>query len=781
MLFNNLKYATRSLWRDKFYSGLNGLGLAVGIAISLLIFLWVNDELSFDRFHQEADRTYRVLTEWSFGGNREMIATTPIPLSVAAREQLTEVEDITWTGELWDEVIQYSDQSFTVADGLIADSRFFELFDFDFLHGSKATALATPNSMVLSSAMAQRIFGQTDVIGQPLRLVDRAEYIVSAVLDDLPGNSSIQMSCVIPYVEGSQTFKNYIQADQWGQMSYHTYVRLRPNIAPAAMKEKLTALHPTPNDDYGMSYQLQPLTDIHLDRSGLLSGSASGYNKMSVIRIMSIIGILILLIACINYVNLTTARSVHRARAAGVRKIIGAGRWQLFTQHFAEAAILVLLAALVGAALANLSLGIFETLSGKAFTTAQLFTPTTLLILLGTVVVTLLLSGIHPAIQLSKFKPLEAIRGTKFSVRSGQNYLRRGLVTGQFVCSGALIICTLVMLQQLRYVQEKNLGYEREHIFNFFCSEASPLLMKQQLAGQPGVVEVTASDNSIVNLNSRYGGFDYEGKPEEADPYLVPLMVDEQFPEFFGLQLNEGRWFRPGNADTTSFILNEAAVAELGFEEPLGKWMNFSGQKGTVVGVVKDFHFRSLHEKIQQLVLYQSPHRMWRVYVKTTGAQAATAIASAKAVFEKLEPGSVFHYEFLEEAYDELYKTEVRSIQLLTVFSLIAVLISCLGILGLAAYAAERRQKEIGIRKVLGASFAQLVSLLSREFLGLVLLAIIVAAPISWYFMEDWLSGFAYRIDMPVGVYLLAGGIALLIAFLTVSLQSFKAVLRNPV
>ena len=394
----------------------------------------------------------------------------------------------------------------------------------------------------------------------------------------------------------------------------------------------------------------------------------------------------------------------------------------------------------------------------------------------------ILLSGIQPAIQLSAFKPLEALRGSGFSNVEGREGLRKILVVGQFICSGALIICTLIMLKQLNFVKSEKLGYEREHIFSFYCPEADLSLVKSELQKAPSIRAVTASNNSIVNINSRFGGINYEGKEADHDPYIVPLNVDETFPDFFNLRLTDGRWFRPGNRDTASFILNETAVAKLGIEQPVvGKWMKFNGVKGSIVGVVKDFHFRSLHQEIEQLIVFQRPEWIRRVYVKTTGEQAATAIAAAEKVFVEHEPDALFDYQFLDEAYDNLYKTEVRSGRLLSWFSALVIFISCLGILGLAAYAAERRRKEIGIRKVLGASLGGIITLLSKDFIKLVLVALVIATPIAWYFMNDWLSNFAYRINMPWYIFGLAGLGAIAIAFLTVSLQSLKAAWANPI
>lgn len=782
MFFKNLIYAFRNLWRDKFYSFLNGTGLAIGIAAALLIFLWANDELSFDNFHSKGDRIYRVMANMTFGDEKEMIASAPLPLEAGAKENIPEIERITHIGSLWGTVIKHGEKSFDVKGSNIVHSSFFDIFDFTFLHGDKSTAFDKPTNVVLTKSMAEQIYGTSDVIGQPLTLTNKMDMVVSAVLEDIPTNSHLQFKLLIPFEGNIEKFYKK-SARHWGAFNFTSYVLLRPGVEANPVNKKLTSLLPVNEEkeiEDRTSFELQNLSDIYLG-SNELSYSRAARGDLKSIRLLSFIGFLILLIACINYVNMSTARSAHRAKATGVRKIIGASRFQLFQQYMLEVLVLVVIAGIIAFGLANLSLGVFEQISGKLFTPEQLLSTSALSIFLGTITLAILLAGIHPALQLSSFKPIQALRGSTFKGVNGKIGLRKILVTSQFACSGILMICTTVMLVQMNYVKKQKLGYDREEIFSFRISDSDAIIFKNELQNQPGVKNVSISSDIISNISSRYGGFDYEGKEPESESYLHRISVDDNFPDFFGLELTEGRWFLPGNRDSSSFILNETAIAKLGITDPIGKWMDFNGRKGKIAGVAKDFHFRSFHHEIEELIFVQNfKWGMKRMNVKTSSKEAALAIASTKKVFSKLESDALFDYSFLDESYDQLYKTESKSSWLLGIFAGLAILISCLGILGLAAYTAERRKKEIGIRKVLGASVSSIVTLLSKDFIKLVVVALLIASPIAWYLMQGWLENFAYSIEIKWWIFALSAFIAVSIALVTISFQSIKAAIANP-
>lgn len=782
MFLKNFKYAFRNLSRDKFYTLLNGSGLVIGIAAALLIFLWANDELSYDQHHQKGDRIYRLLANWSFGENKQLIATAPYPLAEAV-EQVPEVEALTFMGQIWGTVLKHGGKKFDVKETKLIHTEFLDIFDVSFLHGSASTALDQPTDVILTRSMAEQIYGTTDVLGQPLELVDQMELIVSAVIEDMPSNSHLQFKVLLP-LEGNINKFYGEGALHWGAFNYDCYMLLRPGVDVTSVDKKLSALIPVEEGEDEASrttFQLQALSEVYLG-SEALKFSRAPRGDRSTIKTISIIGFLILIIACINYVNLTTARSAQRAKATGVRKIIGASRWQLFNQYLVEVVTLVVFAGLFAFGLASTGLDYFSALTAKTFTLSQLLSSTSLIIFSAILLATILLAGIHPALQLSSFKPLQAIRGTDYKLFAGQNGLRKALVTAQFACSGALIIATLVMLQQMDFVRNQKLGYEKEQIFTFSAGGADARILRNELLKEPNISEVTIGNEMITNISNRYSGYDFEGKDPDHNPFIYRMSVAGNFPDFFGLQLKEGRWFRPGERDSASFILNETAVAVLGVEDPIGKSMQFNGVDGQIVGVAKDFHFRSFHHPIEQLIFVQEYRwGMKRLYVKTNSETASKAIAVAQDVFQKMEPNGIFNYTFVDEAYDQLYKTEARSSTLLAIFAGIAILISCLGVLGLAAYTAERRRKEIGIRKVLGASISSIVALLSKEFLLLVALSLVLAIPLAWYFMQGWLEGFAYRISMGWGIFTLAGILSITIAFLTVGIQGLKAALANPI
>ncbi|MEO1262652.1 MAG: ABC transporter permease [Bacteroidota bacterium] len=774
MFRNKLIIAFRHLFRDRFYNFLNGCGLAFAMAAALLIFVWANDELTFDNFHQKGDRIYRVLATWPKQPNLDTIALTPLPLADAAREGVPEIEQFIRLWNMRGAVLKHSEKRFGVEGLYLADKEFLEAFDFPFVQGSPQSAFSLPNNIVLTETLAQQIFGTTDVVGQPLKIAGEIELVVSGIMADVPSNSHIRFEALLPLRENIKVAGGK-WIDSWDSNNFDTYVLLRPGVDLAVVEKKISAL-PEKGD---VAYKLQPLSDVYL-HSDFVKYSAAPKGNFANIRLIGLIGLLILLIACINYVNISTARQVNRAKVVGIQKIVGANRWAIFLQFFTEAVILVGLACIVAMSLANLSLDYFAELTGKHFARGQLYSVETAGIIFGTALLAVLLAGILPAVQLSNFRPLETLRGDSFSRLGGKNTLRKVLVAGQFACSGALIIGTFIMLAQLHFVKQEKLGYEREHVFTFRVDESEPLQIINELQNEAGIADVAASNFSITNISNQYMGFDFEGKDPATEPFVRYINPDEKFLEFFGLELAAGRWFLPGNEDYNAFILNETAVRSFGLEDPIGKWVAFNGTKAPIVGVLKDFHFRSLHHPIEPMIMSQNPSWFRQIYVKTTGANAATAIAAAERVFSQHEPVALFNHQFLDESYEQLYQSETRSGQLFLLFAVLAIFISCLGVFGLATYAAERRTKEIGIRKIMGAKVMQIVGLLARDFMKPVILSMCIASCLAWYFLRDWLQHFAYRIDMPWWVFILASILITGLAFLTIGMRSVKAALANP-
>ena len=784
MFLKNLRLALRNLKRNKFYALINIGGLSIGMAAALLLFIWVNNELSYDNFHTQKEQLYRINSDSYFGGNRHQTPKTPLPLAQAVKEEIPEIAAITTDMQAWDNVYRIGDKLVESQETHLVSPDFFKLFDIEMLTGNAQKAFENPSNVLLSESFAKKLFGDYNPTGQTVKMRDSLEFRVAGLFADLPVNSVLKYEALIPISENAPKFINE-NSRQWGSFNFETYALLKPEAEITQVEEKLSRLlfnrsgrdANDPEDVKEKTFlNLQLVQDIYLNESGVEQGWRN-VGDLKIIRLMAILGLLILGIACINYINLTTARAAHRAKSVGVQKIIGASRKQLFGQHLLEATLVVLVSATIAAVIADLALPYFENLLDKKFPDNAILSPNILPIVVLTILVTILLSGLHPAWQLSAFKPLTALKNKQLS---GKGTLRKVLVISQFACSGALIICTLFMMRQMDFVRQSKLGYEKEHIFSFWQNPKKSLLIKQDLLNQPGVEEVTLSNRTIANINSMYGGFKYDGMPEGMEPSIYNVATDSNYPEFFGLELAAGSWFRAEGNDTKSFLINEKAAEVLQINNPVGKKISMWSREGTIVGVVKDFHFRSLHHEIQPLMFEQNDNWYYNTYIKTTGARAADAIAAAERVYKKHHPNSVFKYEFLDDTYDNLYRSESSLSQLFSIFSLLTIFISCLGIFGLATYTAERRSKEISIRKVLGASSLSIVNLLSLDFLKLVFASLIISIPVAWYFMSNWLNDFAFKIPLGWGVFALTAVLTILIAYLTIGYQSVRAALVNP-
>jgi putative ABC transport system permease protein len=778
-MFQNLfKTSIRLLWRDRFYTLLNLTGLAIGMAAAVFMFLWAGDELTFDHMHPNGERIYRVLTNWKFGEDREYTSACSAPLAEEARSTVPGIEQIVRTWNLAPQTFMVGPNQTELEDVMLAEQGFFQIFQYPFLLGNAQTALSQPGNLILTESAALQLFGKIPDLGATVHHPTKGDYQVGAVLKDLPSNSSIQFDALLSWETNALKFtRNPQNAFRWGQINFPTWVLLRPDADPVKVAEQFSVIASKERSgDEAFYYALQNVRDIHFYSGFLRWGD---YGSLMTVRVVGLIGLLVLLIACINYVNLTMARTVGRARMVGIRQAIGASKGQLFGQSMLESGITVMCATLIAAMLAYAGLPAFEKIGGKSFTLSQLFGTQTLVTIGGTALLAWLASGLQPALQMSRFKPVTALKGEVPG--SGTHWLRKSLVTSQFVFSIGLGICSVLIFKQLQFTQEKKLGFDREHTFMFFTPDERAAQLKSELMQQPGVLGVACSDNPFVDLGSQCSGDKWEGKTPDQPSDLWQINVDSDFPAFFNLELAEGRWFQPGQVDSLSFVLNESAVKMMQFQgSPLGKWMEHGGYRGAIVGVCKDFHFKSLHNRIEPMIFSSSPG-CYVLHVKTSGAQAAQAIAAARQFYQRLYPNKVFKYHFLDEMYNDLYQSEARVAQLTGLFTGLALCISCLGLFGLAAFAAAQRTKEIGIRKTLGASVVSVVTLLSKDFLKMVLIALLIASPMAYYFMKEWLADFAYHIEFPWWIFPAVGLFALTIAFLTVSYQSMKAALENPV
>jgi len=779
MLRNYIKTAWRNLLHNKFYSAINIAGLTIGLAVGMLILLWVQDELSFDRFHRQAKDIYRLELFGGTGTSRQIWSVGVAPIGPLTKQQLPQVRDfVRLTGNYEYSLYKYQDKVFGDEHSIFADPSFFTVFNFPLIEGNPAKPFTDDNSVIITKKTAEKFFGNQNAVGKVIITDNKASVTVSGVINDFPKNSSLQCDMVMPI---SHHFKTMLanhadMSTNFSQFSYETYLLLKPGTDLKSLAVKIRQVHLDHKpDDTDAEYLLLPLTKMHLYNADLTD------KGMSTVRIFIIIAVLILVIACINYVNLSTARSMLRSKEIGMRKIIGAGKAQLFIQFIVETALLFTLAAIIAIGLIFAMMPVFNQLSDKQLT-FNLGDYHIWLILLLSITGTLATSSIYPALLLSSFEPLKALKG-KVSANIGDALFRKILVVVQFTFSIILIVGTIIITGQLNYIRSKDLGYDKTHVFAFWMRDMDKHYdaVKAELLKQPGVLNVTRSNQTVVRIGGLSGDTDWDGKMPNQTFIVHPIMVDKDFISFFKMKMVAGSSFTGAVNDSAHYILNEEAIRELGMKDPIGKRFRAGKVNGTIIGVVKDFHFASMKEKIGPSVFLYDPHYFTTLYVKTTGKDAPKAIQAAEAQFKHYNGEFPFGYAFLDDIFNNLYKGEQREGTLFTDFAVIAIFISCLGLLGLAAYTAQIRTREIGVRKVLGASVNSLIGLLTRDFLKLVLLSIVIASPVAWYFMYKWLQDFAYKITINWWVFVLAGAVSIIIAFITISFQAIKAALTNPV
>lgn len=777
MLYNYIKIAFRNLRSGGWYSALNIGGLAVVLAVSLLLSWWVRDELSFDRFHQEAKRVYQLNTHFGKGEEEMTLTSSPGPIGHLAVQRLPEIESVVRLGYFPSGTFLVNGQTFAEKDNLTyADSSFLDIFNgFRMIHGNADNPFTSPNSVVLTEKLALKFFGTTDVVGKSFVQVETNErFSVSGVLAEAPDNSSFRYNMYVNMQVRGKKFASEKSANEsWDNYDFSTYIKLQPKTDPEAVGTKLTAIQTDllKNKENAPDYLLQPLVDIHLQS---VEGNEGA---MQQVKILGIVALLLISIGCINYVNLTTARATRRNREVGVRKVVGAQTTQLAGQLLVESAMTLGLALLIALSLVYLLLSFYSEITGKAGR-FSLTDPHAWQLLAGTLLFCFVMAGIYPAVLVSKFNPILMLRGQ--SNHSGGAGLRKTLVVVQFTLATILIGGTFVIGNQLRFIRERNPGFNREHVFTFNGKEFTPQF-RQALAAETSISAISTSTDSPVNVSSGTTMVDWDGKDKNRTLIMAQMGIDKDFIPNFGIQLVAGKNFDGSKADETHFILNETAVKQAGIKDPVGKRFRHEGVEGVITGVVKDFSITSIRMPIWPLVLFSRPENNHVVHIHTTGQSASGAIAKAEKLWKQYMPQYPFEYQFLDEEYNRLYKAEQQTGQLFNFFAGVAILISSLGLLGLASFTAEQRTKEIGIRKVLGATVPDITVLLSRDFIKLVLIAIVIATPVTWFAIRHWLQGFAYKVDVAWWTLILSGMLSVVVALLTISFQSIKAALANPV
>ena len=783
MLKNYFLTAFRNLKRNKVFSSLNIIGLALGLVCSLLITLWVLDEYGKDGFHANKENLYIVYQREYYDNKIGGSYFTPGILAPELKKQFAAIEHATGMG--WEQRATFrTGEKILQFGGNSSDTAFFSMFSYPLLEGNSQSALAGPNSMAISRKMAEAFFGTTQAaFGKTIRINDRKDMTVSAVFEDMPASSSIQWD----YITNWQDFlETNPWLKEWGNNDPYTILQLRSNTdavkLEAEMKNFITKISGS-SPGYRVELGLQKYTDRYL-HSNFKDGVISG-GRIEYVRLFSIVGLFILLIACINFMNLTTARSMKRAREIGVRKVVGAVRGGLIGQFLGEAVAVSAIAMVLALVLLYLAMPAFNQLTGKAiefpYNNGVFW-----LCMLALVLLTGILSGSYPALFLSSFKPVAVLKGVLRINNTSTNWLRKGLVVFQFALSSLLIIGTMVVSQQVQFIQHSNLGYNRDQVLKIAIQGDMGSRLKsfmQRVKQINGVSSVTMASQDPIRLVNFTTGVVWEGKDPTAKPGFTQLAIGYDFLKTMEIQLKEGREFSPAfGTDTLAYVLNEAAVKKIGYADPIGKSLTFWGTKGTIVGVVKDFHLTSLHKAINPLIL-----RLDRdgnggfVLLRLQSSNVMATIQQLEKLHKEFNPNFPFNYTFAEDDFQQLYKSEMLIQQLSNCFAALAIAISCLGLLGLAMFAAEQRVREIGIRKILGASLQNLFVILSKEFLLLVFIAFVIACPLAWWVMNNWLQDFEYRIQLNAWPFVLAGIAAMAIALFTISFQTVRAALANPV
>ncbi len=791
MFKNYFKIAWRNLQKNKLYTFVNITGLTVGIVSCILIGLYVSEELSYDKFHDKADRIARVTMQYTDGTTINRAALTGTKVGPQFRRTFPAITAFARTVQ-YSPVVSVGDKTFNETHFLYADSAFFSIFTFPLLKGNPATVLAAPNQVVLTETMAKKYFGESDPIGKTLKVNNGKDYTITGIARDAPENSQIRFNFVASF-----SSMRVSREEIWWTANYVTYLLLPHPQDLTPLQRQITAYMQTDPVRYEtgagakLTYFLEPLTWVHLHST--LDGLEPNGN-ITYIYILSAVAVLILLIACVNYTNLATAQAQGRTGEISIRKVLGAGKGQLFRQYLGESLMLTVIALLLAVFISIQLLPLFNQIANKSLSSASLLQPLPILSLLLLGLLVSLLAGAYPALVLSNIRLMSILR-SGFRLSSSGGNLRKSLIVLQFVISVFLMISTMVILQQLSFIQNKKLGYDKDHVLVLPASEEIHEkydAVKAAIRQVPQVINTGGASGTPTYVEWT-DGLSATTETGQKNFTVKAIPCDADFVKTLGMQIIAGSNFNAADMhmlDTTdnnknfryTFILNESAVKALGWtpQQAIGKTVE-KYYPGIVRAVVKDFHFSSMHEAIGPLILFQDTQWVSRMYIKVSGKDLPGTIARLQSIWKEYAPHYPFEYHFLDEDYNTLYKTETRTGELFGVFSLTAILLACLGLFALAAYTTAQRTKEIGIRKVLGASLASLVGMLSKDFLRLVAIASLIALPMSWWAMNRWLQGFVYHITLSWWMFAAVILLALFIALATVSFQAIRAGLANPV
>jgi len=780
MLRNYFKIAIRNINRNKAFAFINISGLTIGITACLLILFWVKDEVGFDKYNKNFDNIYRIINEQKFEDRVLLNSKTPVPLGPALTEDFPEIINYTRYGTFVGEVlIRNKENAFYELGGAYADASYFDIFTVDFLQGQKEDIFPDRLSTVITRSMAQKYFGNQDPVGQTLELENICDLKVTAVIEDIPENSHLQFDFAVPY--------NLYEAwgadfTNWSEHPDYTYLLLEENTNADVVNSKIEKYLQGVIKDNKDRIFLQPLGRIHL-YSNFAYDYPAVLGDINTLYIFSLIGFLILIIACINFINLTTASSLKRAKEVGLRKVVGANRSSLIKQFLGETIILAGIAFCFVPVFIELVLPSFNNLIGKNlvadWSDVHIISGAFLIVLFAG-----FFSGLYPAFFLSSYKPVSVLKGAvKFGSKG--SVFRKGLIVFQFFLSVSLIICTIVVYKQLDYIKQKKLGFNKDYVVSI---QSRPgmyrdySIFKAGLLTHPEIINVTATEENGFPVPIAENSLTWTGKDPTEKLNILYSKVDYDYFETFETEILQGRSFSKDFAsDSSAVVLNESAVKVIGQEYPVGKQLQYYGKDFTIIGIVKDFHSNSLHSEIHPVVTFPNPPMPFSLYIKVSSANLQNTLKIIEEEWEKIVPDFPFDYSFLDEKIANLYEYEKKIGRIFSYFAIFAILISCMGLFGLATFIAESRTKEIGIRKVLGCSSGKIAVLLTKDFTKWVILGNIIAWPIAWFLMNKWLQNFAYQTKIDIWVFVLAGVIALLIALFTVSFQTIKAINSNPV
>jgi len=779
MFRNYLKTTFRNLWKNKGYTFLNIFGLAIGIACAALIFLWVEDEVSFNDYFTNRDNLYKVKDQQTYDGNTFTFDATPGPMAQGIKSDIPGIKNIART--TWGNNVLFSLEDKPIFEqGLYVDSPFLTMFHLQFIQGNALNAFAQLHSLVISETMAVKFFNTTNVIGKTLKVDNKEDYVISGVIKDLPNNVSFKFDWLSPfkiYEDQNKWLQN------WGNNGVVTYVETQPSANVDEINKKLYGYIQTKQKEASARMSIYPMSRWRMYDSFENGKEIPG--RIKYVNLFGLIAWIILIIACINFMNLSTARSEQRAREVGVRKVLGAGKGKLKGQFIGESLIMALISAIIAVIIIYLSLPAFNSLVEKHLA-LQLSNPLHIAALLSIALICGLVAGSYPAFYLSSFNPIMVLKGLKLKSSGSAGFIRKGLVVIQFSISIILIISTILIYQQIFHVKERDLGYNKQDLIYVQLQGNMKQhfnAIKNELLSTGLVKDASLSNSRVLNLGSNTGDFSWEGKEPNKQVLITVEGVSPEYISTMDMHLKNGRDFYPdAKADSNNIIINETLANLITKKDAAGSILTNGGQNFTVVGVIKDFIYNDMYSPGSPLILFSDTSNTNFLSIRfKTGSNLTTALSKVENVIKSANPGFPFEYKFVDEQFDQLFKTETLIGKLASVFAVLAIFISCLGLFGLAAYTAERRTKEIGIRKVLGASAKGLAGLLSKDFLKLVAISYLISFPIAWWIMNNWLESYAYRIKISWMIFIIAGLLALLIALLTVSFQAIKAAIANPV